>query len=470
MTEKSYNKISKSILKEILFLFGKENVFIDQESLINYGHDETENLSYPPEILLKPKDADQVSKIMKLAFENSIPVTPIGARTGLSGGSLCVHGGIGLSMEKFNKILKIDHDNLQVIVQPGVITQNLQDEVAQKGLYYAPDPASKGSCFIGGNIAENSGGPRAVKYGVTKDFVLNLEVVLPNGDIINTGANTLKNSTGYNLTQLMVGSEGTLGVITKATLKLIPLPKFNKLILVSFKSAVDACAAVASVFKAGVVPSAMEFMDRKAVDFTIKYIEEANLEMSDDTNALLLIEVDGNNPEYLMDELQKVLDVVTSHNCDDNILFAEDEAQKDQLWFIRRRIGEAVKVNSIYKEEDTVVPRYRLPDLLSGVKKIGKKYGFESICYGHAGDGNLHVNIIKGNLTDLQWEEELSKAIREIFTLTVSLGGTISGEHGIGWVQKDYMDIAFKEMELNLMRNIKKVFDPKNIMNPSKIF
>ena len=470
MTEKSYNKISKSILKEILFLFGKENVFTDQESLIIYGHDETENLSYPPEILVKPKDADQVSKIMKLAFENSIPVTPIGARTGLSGGSLCVHGGIGLSMEKFNKILKIDHDNLQVIVQPGVITQNLQDEVAQKGLYYAPDPASKGSCFIGGNIAENSGGPRAVKYGVTKDFVLNLEVVLPNGDIINTGANTLKNSTGYNLTQLMVGSEGTLGVITKATLKLIPLPKFNKLILVSFKSAVDACAAVASVFKAGVVPSAMEFMDRKAVDFTIKYIEEANLEMSDDTNALLLIEVDGNNPEYLMDELQKVLDVVTSHNCDDNILLAEDEAQKDQLWFIRRRIGEAVKVNSIYKEEDTVVPRYRLPDLLSGVKKIGKKYGFESICYGHAGDGNLHVNIIKGNLTDLQWEEELSKAIREIFTLTVSLGGTISGEHGIGWVQKDYMDIAFKEMELNLMRNIKKVFDPKNIMNPSKIF
>ena len=470
MTEKSYNKISKSILKEILFLFGKENVFTDQESLIIYGHDETENLSYPPEILVKPKDADQVSKIMKLAFENSIPITPIGARTGLSGGSLCVHGGIGLSMEKFNKILKIDLDNLQVIVQPGVISQNLQDEVAQKGLYYAPDPASKGSCFIGGNIAENSGGPRAVKYGVTKDFVLNLEVVLPNGDIINTGANTLKNSTGYNLTQLMVGSEGTLGVITKATLKLIPLPKFNKLILVSFKSAVDACAAVASVFKAGVVPSAMEFMDRKAVDFTIKYIEEANLEMSDDTNALLLIEVDGNNPEYLMDELQKVLDVVTSHNCDENILFAEDEAQKDQLWFIRRRIGEAVKVNSIYKEEDTVVPRYRLPDLLSGVKKIGKKYGFESICYGHAGDGNLHVNIIKGNLTDLQWEEELSKAIREIFTLTVSLGGTISGEHGIGWVQKDYMDIAFKEMELNLMRNIKKVFDPKNIMNPSKIF
>tara|TARA_B100001094_G_scaffold331909_1_gene401880 strand:- start:1593 stop:2999 length:1407 start_codon:yes stop_codon:yes gene_type:complete len=467
---KTYNKISKPILDEFFQLLGKESVLTDRESLINYGHDETENLSYPPEVLLKPKDADQVSKIMKLANQYNIPVTPIGARTGLSGGSLSIHGGIGISMERFNKILKIDEDNLQVHVQPGVITQVLQDEVAKKSLYYAPDPASKGSCFIGGNIAENSGGPRAVKYGVTKDFVLNLQVVLPNGEIINTGANTLKNSTGYNITQLMVGSEGTLGIVTKATLKLIPLPKFNKLILVPFSSAVDACRAVASIFKAGVIPSALEFMDRRAVDFTIKYIEEARLEMSENIEALLLIEVDGNQPSQLMDEIQKIIDVVETHNCDENILFAEDEAQKEQLWFIRRRIGEAVKVNSIYKEEDTVVPRYKLPDLLSGVKKIGNKYGFESICYGHAGDGNLHVNIIKGELSDLQWENELPKAIREIFTLTVSLGGTISGEHGIGWVQKNYMDIAFNEIELNLMRNIKKVFDPKNIMNPSKIF
>tara|TARA_B100000524_G_scaffold205193_1_gene107160 strand:+ start:424 stop:1830 length:1407 start_codon:yes stop_codon:yes gene_type:complete len=467
---KTYNKISKPILDEFFHLLGKESVLTDKESLFNYGHDETENLSYPPEVLVKPGSVEQVSKIMKLANQYNIPVTPIGAMTGLSGGSLSIHGGIGISMERFNKILKIDEDNLQVHVQPGVITQVLQDEVAKKGLYYAPDPASRGSCFIGGNIAENSGGPRAVKYGVTKDFVLNLEVVLPNGEIINTGANTLKNSTGYNITQLMVGSEGTLGIVTKAILKLIPLPKFNKLILVPFSSAVDACSSVASIFKAGVIPSALEFMDRKAVDFTIKYIEEAHLEMSENTEALLLIEVDGNQPDQLMDEIQKIIDVVETHNCDENILFAEDEAQKEQLWFIRRRIGEAVKVNSIYKEEDTVVPRYKLPDLLSGVKEIGDKYGFESICYGHAGDGNLHVNIIKGELSDLQWKNELTKAIREIFTLTVSLGGTISGEHGIGWVQKNYMDIAFNEIELNLMRDIKKVFDPKNIMNPSKIF
>lgn len=466
----NYNLVTKNIIKELSLIVGKENIYIDKENLKSYGHDETENLNFPPEVLLKPLNTQEVAEVMNLAFLNNIPVTPIGARTGLSGGSLCVHGGIGLSMERFNKILKIDLDNLQIKVQPGVITQTLQEEVAKEGLYYAPDPASRGSCFIGGNIAENSGGPRAVKYGVTKDFVLNLEVVLPDGKIVNTGADTLKNSTGYNLTQLMVGSEGTLGIVTQATLKLLPLPKYNKLILVPFSSSIDACSAVASIFKSGVIPSALEFMDRRAVDFTIKYIDEAQLEMSNSTKALLLIEVDGNNPDYLMDEMEKILNVVEAHNCEENILFAEDEAQKEQLWFIRRRIGEAVKVNSIYKEEDTVVPRYKLPDLLSGVKKIGDKYGFESICYGHAGDGNLHVNIIKGNLSEIQWKEELPKAIREIFKLTVSLGGTISGEHGIGWVQKSYMDIAFNDVELKLMSNIKKVFDPKNIMNPSKIF
>ena len=463
-------KISNFVISSLQKIVGHQNVYSDEENLLEYGHDETESLSFPPNVLVKPENTSQVAQIMKLAFENIIPVTSIGARTGLSGGSLCVSGGIGLSMEKFNNILKIDEDNLQVVVEPGVITQELQDEVAKKGLYYAPDPASKGSCFIGGNIAENSGGPRALKYGVTSDFVLNLEVVLPNGKIINTGANTLKNSTGYNLTQLIVGSEGTLGIVTKATLKLLPLPKYNKLILVSFKSAIDACAAVSSIFKVGVIPSAIEFMDRLAVDFTIKYIDEAKLDLDDEVEALLLIEVDGNNQDILMNDLEKIIKVVENHNSSENILFAEDESQKENLWFIRRRIGEAVKINSIYKEEDTVVPRFELPSLLSGVKEIGKKYGFQSVCYGHAGDGNLHVNIIKGDLTDDQWNIELPKAIREIFQLTVNLGGTISGEHGIGWVQKEYMDIPFSDTEIELMKSIKKTFDPKNILNPNKIF
>ena len=467
---KNYNKISQELLKELKLVFDRNFIFTETEILNEYSHDETENLSYPPEVLLKPGDSSEVCAIMKFAFENKIPVTPIGARTGLSGGALCLFGGIGLSMERFNKIISIDEDNLQLVVEPGVITQELQQEVAKKGLYYAPDPASRGTCYIGGNIAENSGGPRAVKYGVTKDFVLNLEVVLPNGEIIQTGADTLKNSTGYNLTQLMVGSEGTLGIVTKATLKLIPLPSLNKLILVPFRSALDACAAVSSIFKAGIVPSAMEFMERFAVDWTIKYIDDAHLEMKDNVEALLLIEVDGNNEELLFEDIQNIVQVVETHNCDDDILFAEDEAQKEQLWFIRRRIGEAVKVNSIYKEEDTVVPRFKLPDLLKGVKEIGSKYGFESVCYGHAGDGNLHVNIIKGDLTQHQWDNELKIAIREIFELTVSLGGTISGEHGIGLVQKPYMDIPFKSVELDVMRGIKNVFDPSGILNPGKIF
>ena len=464
-----YSKVDSRIVTELEKLIGSDYVVVDMQTLIDYGADHTENLVYPPEVLVKPKTTHQVALIMQLSQKENIPVTPIGARTGLSGGCLSIYGGIGLSMERFNEIITIDKDNMQVVVEPGVITEVLQDQVAKCGLYYAPDPASRGSCFIGGNIAENSGGPRALKYGVTKDFVLNLEVVLPSGEIIQTGANTLKNSTGYNLTQLMVGSEGTLGVVTKATLKLIPLPKLNKLILVPFKSAIDACKAVAQIFNSGITPSALEFMDRFAVDWTINYIDDAKLEMSPDTEALLLIEVDGDNEDLLFDEIQKIVEVVETQNCGSNILFAEDEAQKEQLWFVRRRIGEAVKANSVYKEEDTVVPRFRLPDLLNGVKEIGKKYGFESVCYGHAGDGNLHVNIIKGNLSDNQWENELPLAIREIFELTVSLGGTISGEHGIGLVQKQYMDIPFKSVELELMQSIKAVFDPKMLLNPGKI-
>lgn len=465
----NYQPVNSEIIAQLESILGNNAVFEDKELLIEYGHDETENLSYPPEILVKPANTKEVAAVMQLASKANIAVTPIGARTGLSGGSLSLHGGIGLSLERFDQILKIDEDNHQLVVQPGVITQVLQEEVAKKGLYYAPDPASRGSCFIGGNLAENSGGPRALKYGVTKDFVLNLEVVLPSGEIIHTGANTLKNSTGYNLTQLMVGSEGTLGIITQATLKLLPLPKLNKLILVSFNSAIDACKAVAAIFKAGVIPSALEFMERDAIDWAMKYIKEASMELNPSTKAQLLIEVDGDEEELLLKDLEKIIAVVEAHHCDKDILFAEDEAQKDALWFIRRRIGEAVKSNSVYKEEDTVVPRYELPNLLHGVKVIGDRYGFQSVCYGHAGDGNLHINIIKGKLTDEQWNVELPKAIREIFELTVSLGGTLSGEHGIGLVQKPYMDIAFNSVELALMKSIKKVFDPQGILNPGKI-
>ena len=346
---------------------------------------------------------------------------------------------------------------------------SVQDAVKEKGLFYPPDPASRGSCFIGGNIAENSGGPKAVKYGVTADYVLNLEVVLPNGEIIWTGANVLKNATGYNLTQLMVGSEGTLGVVTKIVLKLIPHPTHDLLMLVPFYNAEKACEAVAAIFRKGITPSGLEFMERDALVWTQNFTNDQSITVADNHAAHLLIEVDGFDSEQLMKECEEIINVLEQFETDE-ILFADSVAQKETLWSLRRKVGEAVKAQSTYKEEDTVVPRYALPRLLNKVKSVGQEYGFKSVCYGHAGDGNLHVNIIKGDLTDHQWENELPKAIRELFAEVVKLGGTISGEHGIGLVQKPYMDIAFPDITLNIMRDIKKVFDPKGILNPGKIF
>ncbi len=299
--------------------------------------------------------------------------------------------------------------------------------------------------------------------------MLNLEVVLASGEIIWTGANVLKNATGYNLTQLIVGSEGTLGIVTKIVLKLIPLPQFDLLMLVPFRSAENACASVGAIFRAGHTPSALEFMDRDALIWGSKYVESNTVVIEEDVQAHLLIEVDGNDMDLLMKDMEGIAEIVQQFECGE-ILFAENEQQKAELWKMRRRIGEAVKSHSIYKEEDTVVPRAELPVLLSGVKAIGQKYGFHSVCYGHAGDGNLHVNIIKGDLTDEEWNGSLKEGIKEIFILTKKLGGTLSGEHGIGLVQKEYMDIVFDKTQMRLMKEIKKVFDPNNILNAGKIF
>lgn len=447
----------------------KERCFTDQDNLEKYSHDETEDISILPTIVLKPSSVEEVSLIMKYCNENNLPITPQGARTGLSGGAIPDHGGIALSMEYFNSILKIDEENMQVVTEPGVITQVLQDAVKEKGLFYPPDPASKGSCFIGGNVSENSGGPKAVKYGVTNEYVLNLEVVLPSGEVIWTGANVLKNATGYNLTQLITGSEGTLGIITKIVLKLIPHPTHDLLMLVPFHSSKEACEAVASIFRAGVTPSGLEFMERDALLYTQNFLGESSVQINEEDEAHLLIEVDGFNPEVLMEDIEKMISVLEQFETGE-ILFADSQAQKDQLWKLRRAVGEAVKSTSIYKEEDTVVPRYHLPELLTLVKEIGTEYNFQSVCYGHAGDGNLHINILKGDLSEEQWQEELPKAIRKLFTGVVELGGTLSGEHGIGLVQKDYMDIAFSPTSIDIMRSIKKVFDPNNILNPGKVF
>lgn len=465
----SFKKLDDKDFAFMRGLFPDQQMILEGEKFERYGSDETEDLRFMPEAVVFPHNPEQVSELLAYCNEHKIPVTPRGAGTGLSGGSIPRYGGVSMSMEYMNRILKIDERNFQVTVEPGVITQVLQETVESMGLFYPPDPASRGSCFIGGNIAENSGGPKAVKYGVTNDYVLNLEVVLADGTLMWTGANVLKNATGYNLTQLIVGSEGTLGVITKAVLKLIPKPRLDQLLLVPFYSAEEACEAVAKIMQSGITPSGLEFMERDALEMAAEFLGEDGLEVKAAIEANLLIEVDGNDADQLMTEMEGIYKVLEAFKCGD-ILFADSQAQKERLWKMRRCLGEAVKSRSIYKEEDTVVPRAELPKLLKGVKEVGKKYGFTSVCYGHAGDGNLHVNILKDEMTDEMWNNSVKKAIREIFELCISLGGTISGEHGIGLVQREFMDIPFNPYQLNLQRSIKNLLDPNGILNPGKIF
>ena len=456
-------------LDDFRTILGPSNVYVDEESLNHYAHDETENLHFLPDVVLKPATAKEISSIMVICNEHRIPVTPRGAGTGLSGGALPQLGGVLISTERMNKILDIDERNLQVITEPGVITEVLQNAVKEKGLFYPPDPSSRGSCFIGGNVAENSGGPKAVKYGVVKDYVLNLEMVLSTGEIIWTGANVLKNSTGYNLTQLVVGSEGTLGIVTKIVLKLLPYPKYDLLMLVPFNSLEKAGEAVSAIFRAGFTPSALELVEIDALKIVSKFVDSTAVPVNNEIAAHLIIEVDGNHSEALMSEMESISELLAQFDCGE-VFFADDAQQKAELWKLRRRVAEAVKIDGYTIEEDTVVPRAELPALIRGVKALGKEYDFNAVCYGHAGDGNLHIRIKKeGSIYSLN-NPDVVPALKALFVLVKKLGGTISGEHGIGLVQKEYMDIVFDEANLRLMKGIKKIFDPNNILNRGKIF
>ncbi|MFZ4543395.1 MAG: FAD-binding oxidoreductase [Saprospiraceae bacterium] len=439
------------------------------DTFANYASDQTEDLVFFPALVLIPADTLQISSVMKYCNQHLLPITVRGAGTGLAAAALATHGGIVLSMQRFSRILDIDQRNLQVTTEPGVITQVLQDAVKEKGLFYPPDPASKGSCFIGGNVSHNSGGPKAVKYGVVKDYVLNLELVLPTGDIIWTAANTLKNSTGYNLTHLLVGSEGTLGVITKIVLKLIPYPPLSLLLFAPFSSAEKACEAVSAIFRAGITPSGLEFMERNAVLWSSKYLGMMPFQMKEGEEAYLLVELDGSQQDILYEDAQKVGEVLSLFDTGE-ILVADSEAQKEAIWKVRRSINPAIRSFSYKKELDIVVPRANLPLVLRAVKKIGEQYGFETVSYGHAGDGNLHVNIVRGELSDDFWKNQIPFAVKDIFREIILLGGLLSGEHGIGYVQRPYMDMMFPEIQLELMRKIKSAFDPNHILNPGKIF
>jgi len=463
------HQITPAIIDQFKAIVGAQFILTDAENIQKYGRDETENLFYAPEVIVKPKNAQEISDLLKICNHHLIPVTPRGAGTGLTGGALPNFGGLVISTERLNSILEIDERNLQVTTEPGVITEVLQNAVKEKGLFYPPDPASKGSCFIGGNISENSGGPKAVKYGVVKDYVLNLEVVLPTGEIIWTGSNVLKNATGYNITQLIVGSEGTLGIVTKIVLRLIPHPKHDLLLLAPFNSLEKASEAVSAIFRAGITPSAMELMEIDAITLAAKMLESTAIPLTEGLAAHLIIEVDGNNLDVLMSEMEAISEVLSNFEVGE-LYFADDAQQKNELWKIRRKANEASVAAGYTIEEDTVVPRAELPQLIKGVKALGEANGFKVVCYGHAGDGNLHIRINHPTIKKSFESDEMKNILTSLFEIVKKLGGTISGEHGIGLIQKSYMPVMFDKVTLELMSGIKKTFDPNNILNPGKIF
>ena len=466
MSQREFTRLTADDTARFCRICGSEYVTIDAGDLKTYGSDETEDLNFPPDVVVKPQTTEQVAEILRHCNGRRLPVTPRGGGTGLSGGALPVFGGVCLSLEKMNRIIEIDCENLMAVVQPGVITQTLQEKVEELGLFYPPDPASRGSCFIGGNLAENSGGPRALKYGVTKDWVLGITAVLPTGETIRPGGKLLKNVSGYNFTQLIIGSEGTLAVITEIILKLIPRPKYRKTLLVPFDDLEQAAVALTKIFSARIVPCAAEFMERAAIIAAEQKFEKAYPHSA--AAAQLLLEVDGNEERVLDRECETIAEVCTECGALD-VLIADSPTRQNEIWEMRRGVGEAVKSICPYKEEDTVVPRAQLPKLVRLIHEIAERHQLTTISYGHAGDGNIHVNILKKDLTDEQWNESLPRAITELFQRVVELGGTISGEHGIGWVQKRYLPLAVSPAELDLMRRVKEVFDPNGILNPGKL-
>ncbi len=449
-------------------LLGTEHCIYDEVSLEYYSYDHTENLRFKPLLVVKPKNTDQISQIVKFCNEKNLPIITRSAGTGLMGGALAIHGGIILSMERLNKIINIDIQNFQVTVEAGVINYHLQQALEPYGLFYGPDPSSWGSSYIGGNIATNAGGLRAVKYGVTSAAVLNLEVVLPNGEIIWTGANTLKNSTGYNLTQLFIGSEGTLGIVTKAVLKVLTKPKTDITLLIPFHNLEDSARAVTEIFNNGLSPCSLELMERNALEQVLLHLKDNSILLQENVQAHLLICYDGESQDELLPLVEKTISVVDKYPTEE-IYYADNDTDKNRLWEIRRKAAEIVKANGYTIEEDTVVPRAKLPQLIKFAHQLAEKNNAKVVCYGHAGDGNLHIRFNHPVYKNSYQNPVIHAMLNELFKYIHTLGGTISGEHGIGMLQKSFLTIVFSEANLQIQKNIKKALDPNNIMNPGKL-
>lgn len=463
-----YEILNAELLTKLQSIVGEKYLITLDDDKEPYSHDETLNQKFMPAAVVKPGNTSEVSALMKLASSEKIPVTPRGAGTGLSGGALPVCGGIALSLERLNRILEIDQENLMVVTQPAVITQTLQNAVEEKGLFYPPDPASLDSCSIGGNVAENAGGPRAFKYGVTRHYLCGLEVVWPNGEVSRLGGKTIKNVSGYDLMHLICGSEGTLAVITEITLRLVPRPKLQTDLLIPFPSIALAAKATEEIIRQRIVPAAMEFMEKKAVRAAEEFLKKRA--PFREAEAHLLVQLDGDKPEELREQYERIGEIVSRYEALD-VLVAEDRPSQDRLWEMRRSLSEALTQKSPVRErEDVVVPKSKIPELFDRMEQLSKKYGTEIVSFGHIGDGNVHVNILKQNTDDDSWNHALPLLLEEMFKMVVSLGGTISGEHGIGYVKKEFLPLAVDAPALAMMKAIKRTVDPQDILNPEKIF
>ena len=461
-----YRKVTEGVLKQLESIVGPDDILIAKEAISDYAHDESSVEPHYPEVVVKAETTEEVSEILRLADRERIPVTPRGGGTGLTGGSIPAYDGVLLSLEKMNRIIELDEENLTVTVEPGVLIMDLHAYVEERGLMYPPDPGQK-SGAIGGNISTNAGGMRGVKYGVTRDFVLGLEVVLPTGKVTLLGGKTVKKATGYSLMDLIIGSEGTLAVVTKAILRLVPLPKIRVTLYAPYKDFEDASRTVSEIIKNKIVPPAVEFVDQSSILVAERYLERPM--PKNDAPAYVLIRIDGNVKEAVGIDYEAVGAICMKNKALD-VLVADSKESQERVWEGRSCIIDAAKAEGFIEVLDCVVPRNRIPELIKGLNDIAEKHGVECQNFGHAGDGNVHTNVLKKNMSDEEWNKKIPKLVEEVYMLSVSLGGTVSGEHGIGLIRKRFLPMALDKVQIELMKGIKRVFDPNNILNPGKIF
>lgn len=462
----NYNKVTSDIVSRLQEIVSSKNVYTETDKMEPYSHDEVTDTRYHhmPEVVVLAETTEQVAKVMQLANEALIPVVPRGAGTGLACGAVPSFGGIVLSLEKMNKIIEINSDNLYMIVEPGVRTDDVQKAARELGLFYAGDPCSGDSCFIGGNVATNAGGNKAVKYGTTRHQVYSLEIVTPKGKIVEIGGRINKNTTGYCLEQLIMGSEGTLGIVTRITLKLMPLPQHVLDVLAVFPDVDSAIAIVGKVIKAGIIPSCIEFMDNASVKMVERFLNE-KLPYSDSGN-YVIIQVEGESEDN-MDDKAAALDELCNENGALSVLVADSQ----KIWRTRKAYSEAVRHESlIMGKEDIVVPVDKIPDMIREITRLSAKYNLAARTASHAGDGNIHLNILKGAIPDEEWDTLLAALQDELYAIVYQLGGKLSGEHGIGLKRKQLMKEHTNPVELEMMQDIKRALDPNLILNPGKIF